>query len=150
MSRFLLTGPAKIGKSVAANRIANALGCKNIKYEWDGIEALPDNVLAITNRYSWHGDIPSVIWFIVDSPEALQALVEALEYQQVTAKQFQAAKKLADIAAWIDGHKSYLSPENQQEASEHIEALHHFAMNTAGYRIADIYTPDNGAQDEHY
>jgi hypothetical protein len=153
MSRFLLAGPAKIGKSVAANRIANALGCAHIKYEWDGIEALPDSVLAVTTDKNiradkWQQHLETrerllMTIFIVDTSEALQALVEALEYQQVPHKQFHAAKKLANIAAWLDGHKSYLgSHEQRQEASDHIETLHTLAMNTAAYRIAEIYSPE--------
>ena len=152
MSRFLLTGPEKIGKSVAANRIANALGCASIKYEWDGVEPLPDSVLAIatyTNLDSadMEQHLKTMPVFIVNTSDALQALVEALEYQQVTPKQFHAAKKLADIAAWLDGHKSYLgSHAKRQEASDHIDTLHNLAMNTAAYRIAEIYSPEDGAQ----
>lgn len=160
MSRFLLTGPAKIGKSVAANRIANALGCASIKYEWDGIEKLPENVLAVSNssellhllymaasRHFNNTFTPykSMTMFTVGTSEALQALVEALEYQQVTPKQFHAAQKLSDIAAGLDGHKSFLSHANRQEASDHIETLHNLAMNTAGYRIAEICGPEEGA-----
>lgn len=152
MSRFLLTGTEKIGKSVAANRIANALGCASIKYEWNGIEALPDSVLAVVAPTALNPDdiladnIGSMVLFIVDTSEGLQALVEALEYQQVTPKQFHAAKKLANIAAWLDGHKSYLSHANRQEASDHIDTLHNLAMNTAAYRIAEIYSPEEEAQ----
>ena len=152
MSRFLLIGPPQIGKSVAANRIANALGCASIKYEWDGVEKLPDSVLAIATYTNLDPDdmeqhLKTMPIFIVNTSEALQALVEALEYQQVTAKQFHAAKKLANIAAWLDGHKSYLGSHAQrQEASDHIETLHNLAMNTAAYRIAEIYSPEDEAQ----
>lgn len=150
MSRFLLTGPAKIGKSVAANRIANALGCAHIKYEWNGIDPLPDSVLAIATYTALDPDdmeqhLKTMPVFIVDTSEALQALVEALEYQQVTAKQFHAAQKLADIASWLDGHKDCLPHAQRQEASSHIDTLHNYAMNTAAYRIAEIYVPDDGA-----
>lgn len=151
MSSFLLTGPAKIGKSVAANRIANALGCASIKYEWNGIEPLPESVLAVATFTNLDPDdmeqhLKTMPAFLVDTSEALQALVEALEYQQVTAKQFNTAQKLADIAAWIDGHKYYLgSCAQRQEASDHIATLHAYAMNTAGYRIAEIYIPEDGA-----
>ncbi len=150
MSRFLLAGPAKIGKSVAANRIANALGCAGIKYEWDGVEPLPDSVLAIATCTNLNPDdmeqhLKTMPIFIVDTSEALQALVEALEYQQVTHNQFRAAQKLADIASWLDGHKGVLGHPQSQEASDHIDTLHAYAMNTAGYRIAEIYAPEDGA-----
>lgn len=150
MSRFLLTGPEKIGKSVAANRIANALGCAHIKHEWDGIETLPESVLAVTTYTNLDPDdmeqhLKTMAVFIVDTSEALQALVEALEFKPIHSKQFHAAKKLADIAAWLDGHKNYIPTAQRQEASAHIETLHDYAMNTAGYRIAEIYSPKEGA-----
>lgn len=151
MSRFLLTGPAKIGKSVAANRIANALGCDSIKYEWDGIEPLPESVLAVATYTALDPDdmeqhLKTMAMFIVDTSEALQALVEALEYRQVTHNQFRAAQKLADIASWLDGHKDCLPHAQRQEASDHIDTLHNLAMNTAAYRIAEIYSPEDEAQ----
>lgn len=148
MSRFLLTGPAKIGKSGAANRIANALGCATIKYEWDGIEALPESVLAVaTNSFDLTYHLTTMSVFIVGTSEGLQALVEALEYQQVTPKQFHTAKKLADIAAWLDGHKDYFGfGDLRKEASDHIETLHTYATNTAGYRIAEIYSQEETGQ----
>lgn len=153
MSRFLLIGPPKIGKSVAANRIANALGCAHIKYEWDGIDALPDSVLIVIN----YGSIKpqpllrckpplwNLVAFTVESSGGLQALVEALEFKQVTPKQFQSAKKLADIAAWLDGYKNYIPQAQRQEAIAHIETLHDYAMSTAGYRVAEIYSQEERA-----
>lgn len=150
MSRFVLIGPPKIGKSVAANRIANALGCTSIKYEWDGIEALPDSVLAVTTYTNLNPDdmeqhLKTMAVFIVDTSEALQALVEALEFKPIHQKQFHAAKKLADIAAWLDGYKNYIPKAQRQEAIAHIETLHDIAMSTAGYRVAEIYSPEEGA-----
>lgn len=149
MSRFLLIGPPQIGKSVAANRIADALGCKSIKYEWDEIETLPDGVLAVASYANMHvhSFIPhttTMAMFVVKSSEGLQALVEAIELKPVTPEQFKIAKQLADIADWIYDHKSYLGSHSQrQEASDHAGTMHTCAMHIAGNRVAEIYSPED-------
>lgn len=151
MSRFLLIGPPKIGKSVAANRIANALGCKSIKYEWHSISQLPDGVLAITNDPEAACNVmhyPDIVTFRVESSQGLQALVEALERKPVTPEQLKIAKQLADIAAWLYGNKNFMSAASGllKETTEHIETLHNCAMHLAGNRVNEIYSPEKVMQ----
>ncbi|WP_239253269.1 RNA helicase domain-containing protein [Candidatus Nitrotoga sp. M5] len=86
MKQILLIGPQGIGKSIAANRIAIALGCTSVVHEWDGVKELPCNVLAISNYdlfIKGHGSNPNLNMpaLMVDTPQALQTLTEALEHQ---------------------------------------------------------------------
>lgn len=147
MSRFILIGPPKIGKSVAANRIADALGCANIKYEWDAVSHLPENTLAITNNPNWDR-IPDITLLVVGSSETLHTLVDALERKPVIPEQLKIAKQLEDLAAWLDGNKNFMSAASGlfKETTENIETLHTCAMHIAGNRVAEIYSPEEGAQ----
>lgn len=144
MSKFLLIGPPKIGKSVAANRIANALGCTSIKYEWDSINELPDNALAVgTLNVDLSRVDTSTVVFLADSSGALQALVEGLEHRPITPKQFSIAKQLAETASWLDSAKINMPTDWRLDAAGFVEALHESAEHLSGNRKAEIYSPDD-------
>lgn len=145
MSKFLLVGAPKIGKSVAAPRIANALGCTSIKYEWNGIDELADDSLAVSTMAQVAAEDvdTSIVVLFVDSVEALQTLVKCLEHQPVTPKQLSIAKQLADIACWLDAAKNTLPQDTHIEAAEHVAKLHCFAEFLAGDRKAEIYSPED-------
>lgn len=145
MSKFLLIGPPKIGKSVAANRIARALGYTNIIYEWDGQAELPDHVLAVANcEPNPFSTGKGEVVFMVNSSIDLQTLVEALESRPAASKiEFTIAKQLADIACWLDAAKNTLPQDTHIEAAEHVAKLHCFAEFLAGDRKAEIYSPED-------
>lgn len=145
MNRFVLIGPPQIGKSVAAHRIARALGYTNIIYEWDGQAELPDHVLAVANcEPNPFSTGKGEVVFMVNSSIDLQTLVEALESRPAASKiEFTIAKQLADIACWLDCAKAHLPADWSADAAGFVNSLHDSAEYLARDRQTEIYARDD-------
>lgn len=85
MKRFILSGPAAIGKSTYAKKLAALMGIDSIIDDWNGSDTLPDFTLAITNA---DFIMPKgAVAFQVEDAGGLDALVNLLRYVASPAPQ---------------------------------------------------------------